>query len=448
MSNLYSGVAEATVISSILIEPEVLIGLNLKPSDFGISAHQIIFKTILELPFEDINLTALVDKLEKNKQLATVGGVAYLGKILTYKMGDCSLTDANAKLIKEYALKREIESLLEKGKKELSTMHNEEIISLSNNIKNILLDAEKQADDLFVDASTLDRKKQQTDSIETGFPVLDTFLGGGLAPGTMTVLTGTPSSGKSTIINQMVANAISKGFKSFIYSGELTNEMLIDWFSKTVVNEKDLEERKNFVGESYFIPNDYSFNLIKNWVKQKLYVFSKSARATEDNLTSVIEFLATRKNVKLFVLDNLMTIEAKSSAKADKYQKQIEIVTRVKELAKNYGLSIILIAHPNKASNVSTEHNMYDVSGAAEIVNLADYCIKNIRNQDNTSSLLILKNRITGQQNKKIETFFNSKRKRFSTNAGVELKRDYGYDEKTTAAQCSFTETKDEEIPF
>lgn len=445
MNILYSAEAEANVLGSIIVEPNMFARLNLKKEEFFIQANQIIFDELANLGM-DFNYTALIDTLRQKDLLNQIGGVAYLSKMISHS--DMHLVELNAKHIKKYAIKREIDNILNDFKSNLGILKDEEILKKCSDMKNILIGAEKQVTDLFVDASVLDRKRAKQKYIKSGFPFLDTFLGGGFAPGTLTILTGTPSSGKSTIANQIVANAISEGFKAFMYSGELPNEMLIDWFSKTVVNEKDLEEKTNLIGESYFLPSDFSFEQIKKWVKDKLFVFSNS-KATEENITSVIEFLAEQKDVKLFILDNLMTIEAKSSYSSDKYQKQIEIVSKVKELAKNYDLAIILVAHPNKASNISTEHNMYDVSGAAEIVNLADYCIKNIRNQDNTSSLLILKNRITGQQNKKIETFFNSKRKRFSTNAQVELKKDFGYDEKTNAVQGSFTEEDiDKDMPF
>ena len=61
--------------------------------------------------------------------------------------------------------------------------------------------------------------------METGLLNLDCILGknssDGIAYGSLTVLTGEPASGKSTILNQFMAESISQGNKAFIYSGEL-----------------------------------------------------------------------------------------------------------------------------------------------------------------------------------------------------------------------------------
>lgn len=447
-NNLYSDIAEATVLGSVIVDPTLLLDINLKPTDFYFKANQNIYEAILILGIDQLNFTSLVDSLEKNNKLNQSGGVTYISKLITFSDGTKNGIDINANLVKEYSLKRNVYNLLETSKSNLGSMQKEEVLKISDDIKDIYKDTESNIESLFIDASTIDRKRKKDNYIQTGFPKLDAILGGGLIDGTMTILTGTPSSGKSTLTNQIAANAIDQGFKTFIYSGELTNEMLMDWFSKTVSNESDLEEKYNICNESYYIPSDYSFKLIQDWVKEKFFIYSKTAKATEDNLVSVIEFLAAKKGVKFFILDNLMTIESSASSGSDKYQKQIAIVSAIKEIAKNLGLVVILVAHPNKESNKSNEHSMYDVSGAAEIVNLADYCIKNIRNKEAPSLLVVLKNRITGK-NGKVEIFFNDKRKRFSTETGIELRKDFGYNEKTTAVQASFTEEKnDEEIPF
>lgn len=446
-NNLYSDIAEATVLGSVIVDPTLLLDVKLKPTDFYFKANQAIFETILILGIDKLNFTSLVDSLEKSNKLKQSGGVTYISKLITFSDGTKNGIDINANIIKNYALKRNVYNLLETSKSNLSLMQKEDVLKISDDIKDIYKDTESNIENLFIDASTIDRKRKKDNYIQTGFPKLDAILGGGLIDGTMTILTGTPSSGKSTLTNQIVANAINQEFKTFIYSGELTNEMLMDWFSKTVSNESDLEEKYNICNESYYIPSDYSFKLIQDWVKDKLFIYSKTAKATENNLVSVIEFLAVKKGVKFFILDNLMTIES-SVGGSDKYQKQIAIVSAIKEIAKNLGLVVILVAHPNKESNKSNEHSMYDVSGAAEIVNLADYCIKNIRNKEAPSLLVVLKNRITGK-NGKVEIFFNDKRKRFSTETGIELRKDFGYNEKTTAVQASFTEeNNDEEIPF
>ena len=81
----------------------------------------------------------------------------------------------------------------------------------------------------------------------------------------------------------------------------------------------------------------------------------------------------------MFILDNLMTVQ--NQGNKDKYSKQEDMTINLKSLAKKYGLVIILVARPNKESSQNNEHSMCDVSGASEVINLAEHGIKTIRNK-------------------------------------------------------------------
>ena len=138
--------------------------------------------------------------------------------------------------------------------------------------------------------------------------------------------------------------------------------------------------------------------------------------------------MAVKQDVKLFVLDNLMTIECSGS---DKYEKQINVIKSLKNLAKNYNIVIILVAHSNKNSIQHREPHVFDISGASEIANLSDYILTATRDndRDNETTILLLKNRITGLIKKHLQLKFSPDRKRFYTDAKLELERDYGYGE-------------------
>ena len=123
-----------------------------------------------------------------------------------------------------------------------------------------------------------------------------------------------------------------------------------------------------------------------------------------------------------------MTIECSGS---DKYEKQINVIKSLKNLAKNYNIVIILVAHSNKNSIMRSEPHVFDISGASEIANLSDYILTATRDndRDNETTILLLKNRITGLIKKHLQLKFSPYRKRFYTDSKLELERDYGYGE-------------------
>ena len=123
-----------------------------------------------------------------------------------------------------------------------------------------------------------------------------------------------------------------------------------------------------------------------------------------------------------------MTIECRGT---DKYEKQINVIKSLKNLAKNYNIVIILVAHSNKNSIQHREPHVFDISGASEIANLSDYILTATRDndRDNETTILLLKNRITGLIKKHLQLKFSPDRKRFYTDSKLELERNYGYGE-------------------
>ena len=251
---------------------------------------------------------------------------------------------------------------------------------------------------------------------------------GGIEYGTLTVLSGRPSSGKSTLINQIVAECIFQGKKAFIYSGELPNKRLKKWFNRTVSNKEHIEYNYNDIGKKIYNITNEGENLISKWARNNLFIYGEDSKANESNLLGTIEHLYINKGVRLFVLDNLMSMY--SDAKDhNKYNYQERLVKDLSAMAKKYGLIIILVAHPKKEYIIVNKPTMYDVSGAAEIVNYADYVMMTLRIDDNEkfkSGIIVLKNRINGKQDVTVKLEFSEERKRFYTNE-LELSRDFKY---------------------
>ena len=427
---LYNLYAEQSVLGSILIEPEsVLVAnqFNLSVDDFFHPQHQIIYNCIKKMhdSGDAIDFITLKHNLEKADLLEKAGGVSYFTS-LTSAVPTTKNISYHIKILKELATKRNIYNLISDKAKTIKKMDGQDMIKLANEVKATVLDS-PCVDDLFVDASDITLDTTPSPSIQTGFAPLDSVTSGGLNFGTLTVLTGSPGSGKSTFLNQILANALSLGFNSFLYSGELTAQMALDWFYKTVANPIHLSFGVNSFGKTIKV-TDEGVLQINKWLKNKLFLFSKNAQADETNISTIIEFLAVKKNVKLFVLDNLMTIECRGT---DKYEKQINVIKSLKNLAKNYNIVIILVAHSNKNSIQHREPHVFDISGASEIANLSDYILTATRDndRDNETTILLLKNRITGLIKKHLQLKFSPDRKRFYTDAKLELERDYGYGE-------------------
>ena len=424
---LYDLDAERNILSSVFIDKNVIIEgnkVNLCADDFFYPQHMVIYKYMKKMFDQSIAIdtVTLRAELEKDDVLDKAGGITYLAGLTTL-IATSDNVAFHIKIVKDLSTKRSIKDMLSQTTKDIKKLDNKELIKFSDNLKTTLLD-NGNVEDLIIDASTIEFESKNAGAIETGFAAIDSTTGGGLNFGTLTILTGNPGSGKSTFLNQILANAMSLGFNSFLYSGELTYQMSLEWFCKTVANPNHLVSCSNNFGK-YVKVCEEGQNQIMNWAKDKLFFYSKEATADEVNLVNAIEFAALRKNVKLFILDNLMTLECSGF---DKYEKQIIAVKALKQLSKKYNLVIILVAHSNKSSLQNREPHVFEISGASEIPNLADYVFKATReNSEPETTILILKNRITGIIKRKLKLSFDPDRKRFFTRGQEELKRDFGY---------------------
>ena len=426
--DLYNIEAEQSILGAILIEPESIIAsneANLSANDFFLEKHRILYSCMKKLSNSNmqIDLITLSNELKNENALDKIGGIPYISSLVTIVPTSDNIL-YYMKIVKGLSTKRSIYNQMLTTCKSIKSMDSKELIKFSEDLKSTILDS-GNVEELFIEASSISMENKTSGAIETGFQSLDAITGGGLNFGTLSIMTGDPGSGKSTFLNQILANALSLGYNGFIYSGELTYQMMMEWFFKTVANPQHLARCTNNFGKYTKVTKE-GWELISSWTKNKLFVFSKDAKADETNLSNVIEYLAVKKNVKLFILDNLMTLECSGS---DKYEKQIIATKALKNLAKKYSLVIILVAHSNKSSIMNRQAHVFDISGASEIPNLADYVFKASRKNDADSitEILVLKNRITGIIKKFTKLKFDPDRKRFFTKSGTEITKDFGY---------------------
>ena len=157
-------------------------------------------------------------------------------------------------------------------------------------------------------------------------------------------------------------------------------------------------------------------------VKDRFFLYDSD----DYRIEAIIEkmtILAKRYGVRVFIIDNLMTLE---SSLKDKYEAETDTVKKLKNFAKKYNAIVHLVAHPRKSMNENISKD--DVSGSANITNLADYVTVIERNFDKDkeydASLNILKNRHTGV-NVEMKLKFNIERKRFYSPSLNELSKRY-----------------------
>ncbi len=291
----------------------------------------------------------------------------------------------------------------------------------------VLKQIEKASTPVLEGVATLDMIEDfdvhEAETLKTGIEYIDDKLIG-MVFGSLNVLSGKNGSGKSTILNQIyIAEAIAQGYKTFLFSGELISGNVKYWLLQTLANEDQFAEYTAKDGHKYKKVTIQSKEKIVNDMKDRFFLYDSD----DYRIEAIIEkmtILAKRYGVRVFVIDNLMTIE---SSLKDKYEAETDIVKKLKNFAKKYNALVHLVAHPRKSMNDEIEKD--DVAGSANITNLADYVTTISRAKDEEveydAILKILKNRHTGVNVGK-KLMFDIDRKRFySIETEKELNKKY-----------------------
>lgn len=249
----------------------------------------------------------------------------------------------------------------------------------------------------------------------SGIPELDRSIGGFLM-GELSIWTGKRGEGKSTLVNQLLLQAINQGHKVCAYSGELTAWRFKEWAMLQAAGPGYLTQKTdNESGRAFYSVPPHIQKRIDEWWENRFFLYDLgiSTAHDEDSILDIFTLAHRRYGCDVFLVDNIMTTRFKGTRDVDFYRAQSNFTGRLVSFAKKHGVHVHLVAHPRKATGKSLEAD--DVGGAGDITNRADnvFSIKRMPEGKEYGTLLsVLKNRAFGNQ-VKIGLDFESASRRF-----------------------------------
>ena len=236
--------------------------------------------------------------------------------------------------------------------------------------------------------------------IPTGINTIDNAIND-LVPGAVTLIAGRTNGGKTTYIKQIVVNAIDRGNKVYVVSGEGDTETYINELYQCVIgrnsNYYDLVKlNKRFIKE----PKPDVLAALRKWHEKKLVIFSKheSKLKTLDQLFEMMAKEVDTQRHNLIIIDNLMSVV--SAQASEKNEVQADFMQRCIHLAGAYRCHCILVLHPNKTYQKGQHLEIEQISGTMDLGNKADNIISVIREYDEekiaqgiNGSISVIKNR-------------------------------------------------------
>lgn len=198
------------------------------------------------------------------------------------------------------------------------------------------------------------------------------IMSGGLKYGEVFIFTGNSGCGKSSFVNNLISNLLNQNLKVYTHQGEFRPEVFKNNLYKILVRPKEIQTYENELkGKIYGKISKEIETRIDEWVGDRLIIHG-SQTPTKKELLKTIEKMYKRNGIRIFFIDNLMTINIDGE---DKYENQKQLFLELQALVKKYNLFLGIVAHPKKNNLSLSEVDQYIIHGASEIVNLANFVI-------------------------------------------------------------------------
>ncbi len=332
-----------------------------------------------------------------------------------------------------YGLKDANDILREYGKEML-------LDSLAHATEYIIPHIRRLADVESVDFSMLPR-------IKTGIRRLDDVIGGFFC-GQVILLTGRRGEGKSTLMGQLILEAVDQGNRVLAYSGELTASHFKNWIDFQAAGADGVTNCGTAEKPLYRIRPEIQ-QRINDWYRPLALLYDNEAIYDDEmeDLLQTIEDAVVRYGVNMVCIDNLMTA-MDVSPKEDFYRAQSEFVRKLKFLAVRYNIVVLLVAHPRKEAVGALTND--SVAGSSDITNRVDTVLiySRAKTNDGTSrgQIQVTKNRINGKLivDRPLNMIYSESTKRITEEHEDRIKC-YGWQGKSVWYE---TTAEQEDLPF
>lgn len=286
----------------------------------------------------------------------------------------------------------------------------------------------------------------------SGFDRLDKSIGGFFA-GELSVWTGKRGMGKSTILSQLLLNAIDQGHRVCAYSGELDKAQFREWAYLQAAGPEHIGYRDDpLTGKRLPTVNPAVDSMISEWLKERFWLFDleRNTRHDPDSILSQFSYAKMRYGADVFLVDNIMAVDFNGVREADFYREQSKFTQALASFAKRQHVHVHLVVHPRKSSSGQAgKTTADDVHGSGDITNRADnvfFLTTHVVGQDRKPILVTLKNRDFGS---KINQYldFDKKSRRFFPDGG-DPKKPLGWEMAARQVEIKELPGGDKNLPF
>ena len=308
----------------------------------------------------------------------------------------------------------------------------------------LILDAKDSPVPSVADLSDVEPTEyEDVDGVTTGLKAIDDELMR-LFFGTLTIVSGQPGSGKSSLLTQLACNSLDNDIGTWLFSGELPNGVEKSWFNYIFAGPRNITDAISRRGNPYKRISTTTLAEINKTYKGRWHIYRDDYDNTLDKLIASMTDTVRKYGARCLILDNFMCIDTETSE--EELRSQTDTIKKLIEFAKKYQVAVILVCHPRKM-DAGTNVGIYDIAGTSNIVNLAHRTIGLRRvtdaERENAAKysekrrqllkydviVTIVKDRMFGRQNIDVGLYYDPASRRFFSDMD-EYDRRFSWDKK------------------
>lgn len=349
--------AEKSVLGALLIDSDAVYKVVelLAPDNFYKREHYEIFKAMVELYANQtaIDVLTLSSLLKKKKLLSKVGGAAYLSDLVA-SVPTAAHVEEYSKIIKECFVRRkmitmaaQLDELSYDEQKPIDEVIDEVEKSLlkvaETNTSNNFVHVSKLLEEAYERAEELNKNPGQLRGVASGFPSLDSLLGG-FQRSDLVIVAARPSVGKTSLALDLTRHAAIREKKSVgIFSVEMGSSQLMDRLLSMEVGVGLYDLRMGRVKDEFFERFSDAMGTLS---EAKLFIDDTPGIGIME-LRSKARKLKIEHGLDMLIIDYLQLIQGRSQE--SRVQEVSEISRLLKAIARELDVPVIALSQLSRA---------------------------------------------------------------------------------------------------
>lgn len=180
-------------------------------------------------------------------------------------------------------------------------------------------------------------------------------------------MTGKRGVGKSTILGQLLLEAIDQGHTVCAYSGELPKEQFREWiYLQAAGPEHIVYETDEATGKRLAMADLMADKRISEWMDERFWLFDleRNTKHDPETILKQFEYAKMRYNADVFLVDNIMSVDFDGFPDRDFNRVQSRFTQMLVTFSKRRQVHTHLVVHPRKStSDTNSKVSSDDVSG-------------------------------------------------------------------------------------